>query len=481
MKTLKLLLGIALAAAIWTASVWAETVTSSDSQPAAASQAASEDDRYVRLVGEGEATLLSAVSLAQTDAVELCCDASECDCSSNSFCTCDDAGSDCLIGKWLAGEPFKLPQPGFLQSLGISAGGWIQAGITVNGKATHDKSNGPVLTNDRHGELQMNELWFYLHRPVDTSDRDFDIGGRVDFLYGTDWRAAYFHGFGAEDEGLNGSNQLYGLSIPQFYGEVALKDLSVKVGRMTGILGYEMIPPMGNFFYSHSYALCYGEPILITGAMANYKVSDQTTVLAGLHQGVHRFEDNNDSMNFQGGLMWNSPDQRFSLAYALDVGKNDFLTPVFHLEDEYLHSLVFKFQATEKLLYVLQNDLGYATGAAGFSDAQWYGINQYLLLALDEHWSAGLRVEWFRDDDGTRVLGLGNLDARGWEGLPGFSGNFSELSVGLNWKPKANILLRPELRWDWYSGSRNLGGELPFGDGNSSSQFTFATDLVVMF
>ena len=46
------------------------------------------------------------------------------------------------------------------------------------------------------------------------------------------------------------------------------------------------------------------------------------------------------------------------------------------------------------------------TAKAAFEDADWYGINQYLLYTLgDKKWSAGARVEWFRDDDGTRVLG----------------------------------------------------------------------------
>lgn len=95
-----------------------------------------------------------------------------------------------------------------------------------------------------------------------------------------------------------------------------------------------------------------------------------------------------------------------------------------------------------------------------------------------------MRVEWFRDDDGTRVLGLGNLDARGWSppsGTPGFSGDFSELTLGLNWKPKANIFIRPEARWDWYDGSTNGSGELPFDAGSSNNQFTFGTDLIVTF
>lgn len=386
-----------------------------------------------------------------------------------------------LIDQWLTRDPFKLPQPRALQALGINTGGWVQVGSTLNTEDPESNYNGPLLTNDRAGNLQLNQLWTYFHRPVETGN-GFDIGGRVDLLYGSDWRAAYCLGLGMEGDLdhalLNGSNQFYGFSIPQFYAEAAFNKLSVKAGRMTDILGYEMIPPMGNFFYSHAYTLCYGEPVLITGVMGNYQVSEQLNILAGGHQGVHRFEDNNDSWNFQGGVTWHDPDNILSLAYALDVGRNDFLFP---LEDEYIHSLVMKLQVTENLLYVLQNDLGTADGAPNGSDAEWYSINQYLLYTLNEKWSAGARIEWFRDDDGTRVFGLANLDAKGWDGAPGFHGSFTELTLGLNYKPKSNIIVRPEMRWDWYTGSTNNGGELPFDDGNSSEQLTLATDLIVTF
>lgn len=403
------------------------------------------------------------------DSCSVCCDSSRsCDCCN----ACAPSGA-------CDQNPF---QPRLLQALGVKAGGWVQVGHTFNAQDPASNYNGPLLTNDRANNLQMNQLWTYLHRPVDTGGAGFDIGGRIDLLYGTDWRVAYLHGLGMEGDLdhalLNGSNQLYGFSIPQFYAEAGLNNLSVKVGRMTGVLGYEICPPMGNFFYSHSYTICYGEPVLITGVMNNYKVNDQVNVLAGAHQGVHRFEENNDRWNYQGGVTWTGPGEMLSLAYAFDVGRNDFIFP---LDDEYVHSLVMKLQVTENLLYVLQNDLGHADGAAGHPDAEWYSINQYLLYTLNEQWSAGLRIEWFRDDDGTRVLGLGNLDTKGWNGAPGFHGSFTALTLGLNYKPKANILVRPEVRWDWYNGSTNIAGEMPFDDGHGSDQLTLATDLVFMF
>ncbi|MDF0677797.1 MAG: outer membrane beta-barrel protein [Nitrosomonas sp.] len=39
----------------------------------------------------------------------------------------------------------------------------------------------------------------------------------------------------------------------------------------------------------------------------------------------------------------------------------------------------------------------------------WYGINQYLLYDIsNQAFGAGLRFEWFHDQNGTRVMGDGN-------------------------------------------------------------------------
>ena len=67
----------------------------------------------------------------------------------------------------------------------------------------------------------------------------------------------------------------------------------------------------------------------------------------------------------------------------------------------------------------------------------------------------------------------------GWP-PPGFDGSFSELTLGLNWRPHPNFVIRPEVRWDCYTGTTNIAGQLPFDDGRRS-QFLFATDLIFSF
>jgi hypothetical protein len=108
--------------------------------------------------------------------------------------------------------------------------------------------------------------------------------------------------------------------------------------------------------------------------------------------------------------------------------------------------------------------------------AEWYGLNQYLLYTINKCWQAGIRAEWFRDDDGTRVTGLGDGNlARG-----PFEGNFYEITAGLNWRPHANITVRPELRWDWYD-SNVIDGPRPYDAGDRNSQFLLGCDLIVTF
>ena len=87
---------------------------------------------------------------------------------------------------------------------------------------------------------------------------------------------------------------------------------------------------------------------------------------------------------------------------------------------------------------------GLVTGESPY----WYGIDQYLYYTINDCWKAGLRFEWFRDEDGTRV----GLNRPSNPNNPPFVGDFYSLSFGVNWQPRTNFMLRPEIRTDWYDG-----------------------------
>jgi hypothetical protein len=131
---------------------------------------------------------------------------------------------------------------------------------------------------------------------------------------------------------------------------------------------------------------------------------------------------------------------------------------------------VYVNELSDKLTYVFQNDLGWQFNAnpvtqnIGQADglAQWYGINQYMFYNISDTLVGGMRLEWFRDNNGTRVINpIRNLIWGGPVGS-GYAGNFWQATWGLNWKPNNNWIIRPEIRYDWYSPD-NMNGPLPFG------------------
>jgi hypothetical protein len=369
-------------------------------------------------------------------------------------------------------QPWRIPQPCFLQALGIETYGWIDQGVVFNSLSPSDRWNGPVVTADRSNDYELNQVWFGFERKVDTKGCGFDVGGRIDIMYGSDWR--YGDSYGLETH-LDYQHQLYGLILPQMYLEVAYNDLTVRLGHWAPSIGYEVVAAPGNFFYTHSYALAYSEPVLVTGMQADYKLSDQWNVIGGFNQGYMVFDDGNAQLNFLGGVKWHNDDTKTSVSFMLDAG-NQELQGITQLFD---YSLVFKQQLTENLLYAFEHVYGGEFPSVG-GYARWYGLDQYLLYTINKCWSVGTRVEWFRDEEGARVAGVGNVNY-GWMGAPGFAGTFTEATFGLNWRPNGNFVLRPELRWDWYDGSTNAQNQLPFGDGTRSQQFLFATDLIFSF
>jgi hypothetical protein len=407
--------------------------------------------------------------------------ATEPDCAT---CTEPVCSSD-ACGKGAA--PWTIPQPCVLQNMGIKAGGWLQQGWTANNQYPLSHFNGPVALNDRD-EYEMNQAWLFLDRPTNTGGCGWDIGGHVDVVYGTDWR--FGQGWGLENH-INSEDQLYGWVLPQMYGEVAVNNLTVRGGRMAGLLCYEQVPAVANFFYSHSYTMTYTEPQLITGVVGDYKLSDGLSVQAGIHQGWYMWEDVNDHKDFIGGVNWASSDKKTQIGYHLDNGWQNNLAQMAQMKNWFAHSFVFQQQLSGDLKYVFQHNLGVAQDMAPgdepgtFKDARWYTINQYLFYTINPRWSAGARIEWMRDRDGVKVAGLAaNPDfagVRAWDGF-GYAGDFYEFTMGLNYRPSPNWVIRPECRWDWYNGARSWAlDNLPFGDGSSDNQFTFAVDAIVTF
>jgi hypothetical protein len=380
----------------------------------------------------------------------------------------------------VADEPWRLFQS-WNNNSRWQITGFANGGVTGNARPAPSGFNGPLSFNDQH-EGQFNQLYMQVERAIDTSINTWDVGGRVDMMYGSDYIFNQTLGFELDPDGGNrwNSNPYYGLVMPQLYGEVGYNDLSVKMGRFYTIIGYEVVPATGNFFYSHAYSHQYGEPFYHYGALATWRYSDTTSLLGGVVNGWDALDRTQDNAAFIGGLLWDGGDGR-SLAIT-GIGSNEPTGEDGTVYDEYagrgMYSVVFSQDFAERWTYVFQHDYGFqrygsAYKTAASHHAEWYGINQYLFYSINDCWKAGTRFEWFRDDDGFRVAGV----RPGNPTNGAYAGNFWAMTYGLNWTPTTNLTVRPELRYDWYD-SGNFATPLPYRDETDSYMFTFATDLI---
>ena len=394
-------------------------------------------------------------------------------------------GTDC---RWAEGLLRDAGAQCWIDQMGLSVDGWLSQSFTWNPDSPANRFNNPVSFNDRSNEYMLNQLYLRLARQVDTQSNCWDIGGQVDLLYGTDYFFTTATGLETKLDGTQrwndddgprngGTASIYGLAMPQLYAEIFApigNGLRVKLGHFYTIVGYETVTAPDNFFFSHSYTMRYGEPFTHTGALASYQLAPNVTVHGGLTRGWDNWEDTNDDMAFLGGVKWTSCDGLSSLAMALHTGDEDAAGD----NNRTVYSMVFAHHLSQHLQYVFQHDFGIEENAefvgADTDAAKWYGINQYLLYTLSPTTAYGVRLEWFRDQDNARVLGIPFQDLV--EGA-----NYFAITLGMNWRPHQCITVRPELRWDWSNVEPPLTPDGMFDDFSDKNQFTLGTDVIVRF
>lgn len=407
----------------------------------------------------------------------------------------------------------------FMKNIGVKIGGWANAGITYNAASPDNNFNGPVTFADRSGEFQLNQLNIFAQRAVAAEGDAWDFGGRVDAMFGTDAIFTQAYGVPAFDVNtglpLNRShwdlnmlnsndNRFYDIALPQAYAEIYApvgNGLNIKAGHFYTPIGYETVPAPDNFFYTHAYTMQYGEPFTHTGVMGNYTVDKNWAVMGGVITGsaTGGWDGGWDKQlgNWAGlaGTTWTSDDKNTSANVSGTYGG----TSEHSSQSWGLYSLVLKHNITDKTHLVLQHDHGYANGvltSVPNVDAEWYGINSHLTYDIKDNLTAGIRAEWFRDQNGFRVCSPGRVAAatNGAGSSFAAAGNFTStcnagngasyygLTAGMNWKPMKWLNIRPNVRYDWVDGTvAATGGQYrPFGNAKQD-QFLFSTDFNVNF
>ena len=363
---------------------------------------------------------------------------------------------------------------------------WASQGYTYNADDPISGSNLPLTFNDRSNEYLFNQAYLSFGRAVSTSS--WDLGGRIDLLYGSDYFFTQATGLETRQDGSphwNSSDgprstgaSIYGLALPQAYLELGVpfgSGTSVKVGHFYTTLGYESVMAPENFFYSHAYTMQYGEPFTHTGVLADIGITQSFNLLAGVTNGWDNFDNPNDELGYLFGFSW-CPSPVASLSFGVHTGREDAAG----LNDRTVYSMVYTRQVSSRLQYVMQHDFGIEANAetdrsGGQDSAKWYGINQYLFLEMSNTLTLGARFEWFRDQDNARVLAIPSETLV--EG-----GNYVGLSLGANYRPNCRWIFRPEIRWDWSDvAATGLGATGMYNDFTEDNQLTLATDVIFRF
>ena len=361
--------------------------------------------------------------------------------------------------------------------------GWVSQGITTSDEGPASNFNGTLSFNDREEEYQLNQAYVTMAKNAVTDGCGWAFGGRVDFLYGTDSRFVEARGLEKRRDGSphwNGE-RFYGIAVPQAYAEIAYNNLAVKFGHFYTITGYEVVTAPDNFFYSHSYTMQYGEPFTHTGMLATYELNENISLMGGIDRGWDNWEDDDyDRISTLAGVSWQN-DNGWAIGFSGTSGQEPSSDGLRNDNRDFYSAVISK-EFGDRLTIVTQHDRGFQDrGVSNTQDAEWYGIAQYIYYKVNCCTTAGVRMEWFRDDDGTRVASVGDRVTPNSNPTSGggFIGDFFGLTAGVNWSPNGNLIVRPELRFDWFEADGN--SNLPFDDGNSDDMVTGAVDVILLF
>jgi hypothetical protein len=351
---------------------------------------------------------------------------------------------------------FNINNNATLQSLGIHVDGWVEVGIVGNPRTS--TTNEPITFASGANDVNVNSTYLVIERGVTAGD-SWDLGFRADFLWGSD--AKFTTAYVNDNFDQNWTSD-QNIAMPQAYAELYApigSGVTLKVGHFYTLIGWEVVTAPDNFFYTHAYTMQYGEPFTHAGALISYDINDNISVTAGVTSGWDAVLQ--EPANFLGAVSYTSDDGNTGVTVSLISGDETRT----NLGNRTLYSIVATHDMGN-LHYVIQHDNGFtqdSTAAGG--ENRWYGINQYLTYDVSDTLAGGLRFEWFRDQEGSRV---------------GTAANYFAATAGVNWDPISWLRLRPEIRYDWTELSSGANGPFQDDSGNpQSDQFTIGGSLII--
>jgi len=405
------------------------------------------------------------------------------------FASAEEAGS--VVA---AAAPAPAPEPSFtllmsilnklgvakpLSESGINVYGYVQAGYFHD--FTRPQKGGATFIgyNSFKNSGVLDKVSLNVERTVDPTKKQFDLGFRLEGIYGSDAAFVHSNGLWAKETGHTQGDLI------QAYVDIALPNLPAKIraGKWIELAGFEQFDAniYGAFgdasraLYSYSYQFLFAEPVTQSGAFATYVFSPQLTVDAGMTRGWNQStRDSNNTSDFLGRVIFTPSDKTTVIfvmtegpEYPIAVGNN---VPTGDNKDWWTAlDLVITQKINDKLKLGLGLDYVEAPKIPSLKDGakQWGGVAGYASYAIDSHFTLNTRLEWYQDA------------ASGFSTGAPVGANYYASTVGVAIKPFpndkvfSNLLFRPEIRYDRSS--------RPVFNGNERNQWTFSMDTLFTF
>ncbi len=342
-----------------------------------------------------------------------------------------------------------------LNKLAINIYGYAEGGWFYDASSPH-KGAGPTFIgyNSYKSDLTPDKVSLNIERTVDPTKKQFDLGGRMEGIFGAD--AAFIHSNGMWDT-QTGHNQW---DLLQAYADIALPYVPVRVrfGKWIELAGFEQFSAniYGAFgdparaLYTYSYQFLYAEPGTQTGTLFTYVLSPQWTFDAGFTWGWNQsLRDANHALDFLGRVTY-APSDKTTFIFVITEGPEFPIGTGHNLPNgdsgNYWTALDFVItqKVTDKLSLGLGIDYVETPKISGLPEGtkQWGGVAGYASYAIDPHFTLNTRLEWYDDA------------ANGFSNAASSGANYYEVTAGVAIKPfpKDNILshllFRPEIRYD---------------------------------
>ncbi|MBI5442748.1 MAG: porin [Deltaproteobacteria bacterium] len=320
-----------------------------------------------------------------------------------------------VSAKELALDDIRKEYPVLQYLKGIQLSGFLTTFYSwnLNGASKGGPGTTAHRVNDfRYNDIEANQFVLDMAelQAVKLSTPESRVGFGVTADYGSTVRKLQSAGFGTKDP-LGFTTNSFDLRQAYLTYKAPIgKGLDLKVGKFDSLVGLEVNAQAYNLNTSRG-LLYWLTPGVHTGLLLSYPLFDWLSLTAGVVNGWDVADDNNDSKSITGSLSI-TPAKNLTILLGAVYGAEQGSWGIFTEADDdnvrWIGDLVVIYNPTDKLTINFTADMGeekknpFTINEAQPTaiDNQWYSVGAIVKYQLTSAFSAALRGEWVRDDDG---------------------------------------------------------------------------------